>query len=65
MANWGVLTRKQCKFGVIFGVLALQKLGQSVGGFRRKLHIPSTSLDASKKWFSIGIYSIHKGPDWL
>ena len=26
-----------------------------------KCHIPSTCLDASKKWFSIGMYSIKQG----
>ena len=35
---------------VIFGVLALpKKLGESFERFGRKLHIPYTCLDASKK----------------
>ena len=30
-----------------------------------KWHIPSTCLDASRKWFSTGIYSINKASEWL
>ena len=30
-----------------------------------KWHIPSTCLDAFKKWFSIGIYSMNRASEWL
>ena len=30
-----------------------------------KWHIPSTSLDPSQKWFSIGIYSTNRASEWL
>ena len=34
-------------------------------GLDVKWHIPSTCLDASRKWFSTGIYSINRASAWL
>ena len=34
--------------------------GETFGGFGRKWHIPSTCLDAFKRWVAIGIYSISR-----
>ena len=34
-------------------------------GLDVKWHIPSTCLDASKMWFSTGIYSINRASAWL
>ena len=34
-------------------------------GLDMKWHIPSTCLDAPRKWFSTGIYSIKRAFEWL
>ena len=67
-ANWR--SHRECVhfFGpkwVIFGVLALQTKERLSRGLDVKWHIPSTSLDASRKWFSTGIYSINRAFKWL
>ena len=54
---------------VVFGIFAPQnKLGKTERVWRgsdAKWHIPSTCLDASKKGFATGIYSIYRGLDSL
>ena len=49
----------------IFGVFALQKKERISKGLDVKCHITSACLDASKMWFSIGIYSISRSSEWL
>ena len=68
MANWRSHRETVHFFGpkwVIFGVLALQNKERLSRGLDVKWHIPSTCLDAYRKWFSIGIYSINRASEWL
>ena len=64
----GVLTGKPCTFLVQNGSFSAfwhyknkERLSK---GLDVKLHIPSTCLDASRKWFSTGIYSINRASEW-
>ena len=63
----GVLTRKPCTFWVQNGSFSAfwryknkERLSR---GLDVKWHIPSTCLDAFKKWVSIGIYSISRASE--
>ena len=65
----GVLTGKQCTFLVQNGSFSVfwhyknkERLSR---GLDVKWHIPSTCLDAPRKWFSTGIYSINRASEWL
>ena len=63
----GVLAGKPCTFlgpkWVIFGVLGHYKNKERLSrGLGMKWRIPSTCLDASRNWFSTGIYSINWAP---
>ena len=65
----GVLTEKPCTFlvqTVSFSVFWHHKNKERLSrGLDVKWHIPSTCLDAPRKWFSTGIYSINKASNWL
>ena len=68
MANWRSRSETVHFFGpkwVIFGVLALQKEGETFEGFGRKMAYSSSCLDAPKVWVSIEIYSINRASKWL
>ena len=59
----GVLTGKPCTFLVQNGSFSAFRHYKNKERLSRgldvKWHIPSTCLDASRKWFSTGIYSIN------
>ena len=65
----GVLTGKPCTFLVqnrSFSAFWHYKNKERLSkGLDIKWHIPSTCLDASRKWFSTGIYSINRAFEWL
>ena len=67
----GVLTVKPCTFLVQNGSFSAfwhyKNRERLLMGSDIKWHIPSTCLDASKKRFSIGIYSINRASErlWL
>ena len=68
MANWRSYSRTEHFFGLksaIFGVLPLRNKERLSKGFDVKWHVPSTCLDASRMWFSIGIYSINRTSELL
>ena len=63
-----VLTGKPCTFLVRNGSSSAfwhyknrERLSR---GLDVKWHVPPTCLDASKKWVSIGIYSINRVSEW-
>ena len=65
----GVLARKPCTFSAQNGSFSAfwhyknkERLSR---GLDVNWHIPSTCLDASRKWFSPGIYSINRASGWL
>ena len=65
----GVLAGKPCTFLVQNGSFSAfwhyknkERLSR---GLDVNWHIPSTCLDASRKWFSTGIYSINRASGWL
>ena len=67
MWQTGVLTGKPCTFLVQIGSFSAfwhyknkERLSR---GLDVKWHIPSTCLDASRKWFSTGIYSINSASE--
>ena len=65
----GVLTGKPCTFlgpkWVTFGVLALQKWGETFEGFGGKMAHSFYLCWCLQKWFSTGIYSINRASKWL
>ena len=64
-----VLAGKPCTFLVQNGSFSAFWHYKNKEGLSRGLdvnwHIPSTCLDASRKWFSTGIYSINRASGWL
>ena len=69
MCQIGVLTGKPCTFLVQNGTFSAfwhyknkERLSR---GLDMKWHIPFTCLDASRKWFSTGIYSTKRASEWL
>ena len=69
MWQTGVLTGKPCTFWAQNGSFPRfwhYKNKERVSrGLDVKWHIPSTCLNASKKCFSIGIYSTNRASEWL
>ena len=65
----GVLTGKLCTFLVknrSFSAFWHYKNKERLSkGLDVKWHIPSTCLDASRMWFTTGIYSINRASAWL
>ena len=65
----GVLTGKPCAFLVQNGSFSVfwhyKNKERLLRGSEVKCHIPSTCFDASKTWFSTGIYSINRASEWL
>ena len=65
----GVLTGKPCTFlaqnGSYSAFWHYKNKETFSRGLNVKWHIPSTCLDASRKWFSTGICSMNRTSEWL
>ena len=65
----GVLTGKPCTFlarnGSFSAFWHYKNKERLPRGLDVEWHIPSTCLDASRKWFSTGICSINRTSEWL
>ena len=65
----GVFTGKPCTFfarnGSFSAFWNYKNKERLPRGLDVKWHIPSTCLDASKVWVSIGIHSINRTSEWL
>ena len=64
-----LLTGKPCTFlvqnGSFSAVWHCENKDRLSRGLDVKWHIPSTRLDASRKWCPTGIYSINRASEWL